>query len=90
MLPKPCKVGRPKSARQCTRVKYVFDVSCSWFCLLHLLSLLCRNLVYTCMKLVCPTATSPATLVESKTPTILPKHEALSDLTNFESKGKAD
>ena len=29
MLPKPHKVGRPKSARQRTRVKYAFDVSCS-------------------------------------------------------------
>lgn len=28
-LPKPHKVGQPKSTRQRTRVKYVIDVSCS-------------------------------------------------------------
>ena len=33
-----------------------------------------------CMYVVCPTTTSPATAAQSKTPAILPKHEAPSDL----------
>ena len=41
------------------------------------------------MHVVCPTATSPATAAESKASVIVPKHEALSDLINFESKRKA-
>ena len=41
------------------------------------------------MYVFCPTATSSATASESKASAIFPKHEALSDMTNFESKRKA-